>query len=126
MAMVETDDDDVCSFYGAVVSSGGPGTPIKVKKGRVLLLKQPALAKPPAPGTRVTLVVTCDGQELVVCSLTQNCEQVCIDLAFGPSNNATLALKGAKGSTVHICGAPSPAQRRRRRAAPRGHRADTW
>ena len=43
MAMVETDDDDVCSFYGAVVSSGGPGTPIKVKKGRVLLLKQALL-----------------------------------------------------------------------------------
>ena len=98
------DEDDVCSFYGAVVSSGGKGTEIKVKPGRVLLLKQAALAKPSKE--RTTLSIKCDGQELVVCSLTQSCEQVCIDLAFGPANKATLVLKGSPGCAVHICGAP--------------------
>ena len=107
------DEDDVCSFYGAVVTSGGKGTEIKVKPGRVLLLKQAALAKPAGPTDRVTLSVKCDGQELVVCSLTQSCEQVCIDLAFGPANKATLVLKGSPGCAVHICGAPPP-------PAPRG------
>ena len=98
------DEDDVCSFYGAVVTSGGKGTEIKVKPGRVLLLKQAALAKPSKE--RMTLSIKCDGQELVVCSLTQSCEQVCIDLAFGPANKATLVLKGSPGCAVHICGAP--------------------
>jgi len=102
------DEDDVCSFYGAVVSSGGKGTEIKVKPGRVLLLKQAALAKPAGAKDRVTLSVKCDGQELVVCSLTQSCEQVCIDLAFGPANKATLVLKGSPGCAVHICGEPPP------------------
>lgn len=105
------DDDDVCSFYGAVISSGGKGTEIKLKPGRVLLLKQAALAKPAVAGTRVTLSVKCDGQELVVCSLTQSCEQVCIDLAFGPLNKATLLLKGSPGCAVHVCGAPPPGTR---------------
>ena len=72
------DEDDVCSFYGAVVNSG-KGTEVKVKPGRVLLLKQAALAKPAGAKDRVTLSVKCDGQELVVCSLTQSCEQVCIE-----------------------------------------------
>ena len=102
------DEDDVCSFYGAVVNSGGKGTEVKVKPGRVLLLKQAALAKPAGAKDRVTLSVKCDGQELVVCSLTQSCEQVCIDLAFGPANKATLVLKGSPGCAVHICGEPPP------------------
>ena len=101
------DEDDVCSFYGAVVNSG-KGTEVKVKPGRVLLLKQAALAKPAGAKDRVTLSVKCDGQELVVCSLTQSCEQVCIDLAFGPANKATLVLKGSPGCAVHICGEPPP------------------
>lgn len=107
---IMADEEDVCSFYGAVVNSGGKGTEIKVKPGRVLLLKQAALAKPAGAKDRVTLSVKCDGQELVVCSLTQSCEQVCIDLAFGPANKATLLLKGSPGCAVHICGA-RPARR---------------
>ena len=51
------DEDDVCSFYGAVVNSGGKGTEVKVKPGRVLLLKQAALAKPAGAKDRVTLSV---------------------------------------------------------------------
>ena len=94
--------DGTCTFYGCVVNAGDKGTPLKVKTGNLLLLKQAALAKPTG---RATLVVKCDGKELVVCSLTQNCEQVCIDLAFGPTNNATLLLKGSAGTAVHICGA---------------------
>jgi len=101
-------DDTVCSFFGTAVNSGGKGTPIKVRPGNLLLLKQAALAKPATASTRVTLVVQCGGKELVVCSLTQSCEQVCIDLAFGPTNNATLMLKGSANCVVHICGFEMP------------------